>query len=263
MPFDPISLGFSAVGAIGSAIEGRKSAKAMRAAMAEQNAILRRQQDLAEKQYGIYEDEYNRFDQTYSPMEKEILDISRTIARPDYEGVLRRATSDYTKARDQTHGEQQRTYARMGVDPSNPMAMRGVGRTNVADALALSTARNMAREAERTRTQNLGFDARRQAYGMGASRLGMFTNNPATAFSGLNTAQAGFGQQAQTYGTAAGGAYGATGYFMNNLANAGSEWWKNRPPQVDLSRWRDPYAGVMSQPAGEFSGTVSIGDTPI
>ena len=202
-----------------SAIEGRKAAKAQRRAMAEQTAIMRRQQELAEKQFGIYEGEYNRFNDTYSPLEGEIIDQARTIGRPDYEGVLRRATTDYTKARDQTRGESMRTYQRMGVDPSNPMYMRGVGRTNVADALALSTARNMAREAERTRTQTLGFEARKQAYGMGTQRLGQFTGAPATAMSGFNNVASGFGQQADIYGQGAAGAYGVTGYALNNLAN--------------------------------------------
>lgn len=256
--FDPISLGVSGVGMALSAIEGRRNAKAQRAAMAEQTAVMRRQQELAEKQYALYEGEYGRFNDTYSPLEGEIINMSRTIARPDYEGVLRRATTDYTKARDQTRAESMRTYNRMGIDPSNPMYMRGVGRTNVSDALALSTARNMAREAERTRTQTLGFDARRQAYGMGGSRMAMFSGAPGTAMSGFSGVASGFGNQASTYGQGAAGAYGAAGYFMNNLANAGSEWWKNRAPAPGGVGVSTPGPGeyAFSGPAG-MTGTLS------
>jgi hypothetical protein len=100
----------------------------------------------------------------------------------------------------------------MGVDPSNPMYMRGINRTSVSDALALSTARNMAREAERTRAMSGKFNAMQSSFNMGA--------NIPSAVIGANTGVAsGMANMGSAYGQLAGANAGAAGYFFSQAAN--------------------------------------------
>lgn len=187
------------VGSIASAVQGRKESKEQRAMMAEQAATLRYQRELGKNQWARYEG-------TFAPVEDEAAAMARTIAIPEYAAVDRRATGDYTRARNQTRSEAQRTYSRMGVDPSNPMYMRGINRTAISDALALSTARNMAREAERNRTRTQGFDARMSVSNLGRGLAG-------GALSALSSAGTGFGQAGQVWGQQAAGSWGAAGYL--------------------------------------------------
>lgn len=204
-------LGMSAL----SGMQGRSSSRRSRALMNEQLLGLRQQREIGREMY-------DRYKTTFAPIEGQIVDMSQTMATPDYAGVLRRSTGDYTRARDQTRRESIRTNNRMGIDPSNPMYSRGINRTNIADALALSTARNMSREAERNRTQTLGFDARMQAANLGR---GM----PATAIGAIGQSTVGMGQQAGIYGDQASSAYGAAGYFANaGIKAAGAIDW-SRP----------------------------------
>lgn len=200
-----IALGANILGGAMAGRSARKSQKQMAALMRQQLGIAKQQEARSAEMYG-------RYKQDFVPVENELIDISRTIAQPDYAGVLRRATGDYTRARAQTRAEAARTYDRMGIDPSNPMYMRGVNRTSVADALALSTARNMAREAERARTQDLGYQAR-----MGVANLGR--GLPGLAHSASSSASSIYGNQANTWGQLAGSNTSAAGYFMNQAFN--------------------------------------------
>jgi hypothetical protein len=197
---------------------GRKESKAQKAMLAKQALLMEEQATGLRRQREVGDEMYSRYQDRFMPIEDQLADISQTIATPDYAGVLRRATGDYTRSRNNARAETQRSYARMGVDPSNPMYGRGINRTSIADALAMTTARNMAREAERTRTQNLGFDAR-----MSVANLGRGLASGATSM--MSSATSGFGSQAQQYGSIAdmhgrqaSSSYGAAGYFADSFA---------------------------------------------
>ena len=197
--------GLNAVGGVLAGRAAKKSSKAMSGYYAESAASLRRNREIGNELYGKYQ-------QKYEPLESDIIDMARTEWNPDYAGVLRRATGDYTRARNQTRDEAMRTYNRMGVDPSNPMYMRGINRTQISDALALSTARNMAREAERTRAMSGKFSAMSNAFNMGANIPGAVIG----ANTGVASGMAGMGS---AYGQMAGANAGAAGYFMNQAFN--------------------------------------------
>ncbi len=224
-----------------SGLAGRGASKSQEALMRQQTKSLKRQREIGDETYDRYKD-------VFLPGENQLVDISQTMATPDYAGVLRRATGDYTRSRNQVRSESSRTYARMGIDPSNPMYTRGINRTNIADALALSTARNMAREAERNRTQDRGFNARMSVANIGRGMTG-------TALTAYNSAAAGFGQQAGIYGDQASSAYGAAGYFANQAFNSltggiparGDRGPGSMPMEINWGAYGDPGASSANQ----------------
>jgi len=208
---------------IASAIQGRRSSKAQDAMLAKQGLLMDEQAAGLRRQRAIGDEMYSRYQDRFIPIEDQLADISQTIATPDYAGVLRRTTGDYTRNRNQARSEAQRSSARMGIDPSNPMFNRGINRTSIADALALTTARNMAREAERTRTQNLGFDARMSVANMGRGLAGTATSTMSAATSGFGQQAQQYGNNADSYGRQSSSAYGAAGYFADKAAR-GIDW---------------------------------------
>ena len=220
MPVDPMSalaFGGNILGGVMAGRSAKKAGKAMSGYYAESAASLRRNREIGNELYSKYQSKYE-------PLESDIIDMARTEWNPDYAGVLRRATGDYTRARDQTRGEAMRTYNRMGVDPSNPMYMRGINRTQISDALALSTARNMAREAERTRSMSGKFGAMSGAFNMGA-------NIPGAVIGANTSVSSGMANMGSAYGQMAGANAGAAGYFMNQAFNGlkGMNWGKSNP----------------------------------
>ena len=204
-PMSMLALGGNILGGVMAGRSAKKANKAMSKYYAESTATLRRNREIGNELYDKYQ-------KKYEPLESDIIDMARTEWNPDYAGVLRRATGDYTRARDQTRAESMRTYNRMGVDPSNPMYLRGINRTNIADALALSTARNMAREAERTRAMSGKFGAMSNAFNMGA-------NIPGAVIGANTSVSSGMANMGSAYGQLAGSNAGASGYFFNQALN--------------------------------------------
>lgn len=198
----------AAIPAVASVIGGALAGRAASAASSSMSKYYNQAAKLTKQQAEYGKSLWSDYQDTYRPIEGQIADISQTMAVPDYQGVLRRATGDYTRARTQTRDEATRTYARMGIDPSNPMYMRGINRTQLADALALSTARNMAREAERNRTQDLGFRARLQAAQMGRGNISAATG-------ALQNASQNYMGAGNAYGQLAGSNAQAAGYWLN------------------------------------------------
>lgn len=201
----------------------------------EAKSALRAQAALADQQRQIGSEEYNRYLTNYAPLEGDIANMARTAAIPNYDQALRNASSEYLQQRGNMRGEAIRSYGRMGIDPSNPMYAGGINRTAISDALAMTTARNMAREAERNRTYNQGFGMRMQAVGLGRGMVG-------NAMGGLSSAGGMYGQIGNTYGQMGSNAWGAAGYLANSAARQ----------MYGMSSWGQPKmpAGVDNQFAG-------------
>ena len=217
---DPVTLAAMQFG--GNMLLGGLSARSANAASGDMSRYYRLASRALEDNRNMAKDLYARYSTVYKPVEDKWIGMAQTAWNPDYAGAIGRATSDYTRSREQVRAEAMRTNARMGVDPSNPMYTRGINRTNVSDALALSTARNMAREAERQRAVN----GRYQAYGDVASRG--FQNIQAAG--NLNSgAASGFSGMGNTYGQLAGSNASAAGYFMNQGLNSLGGWKPGAP----------------------------------
>ena len=228
------------------------------AATARANTVSDAQLAALNKQTALTDDyaAYNKG--TFRPLEQSIVADANNFNTPErIDAAVGKATADVNSGFSNVQGQQQRSLARMGVNPNSGKALALGNQTAIAQAAALAGASNKAR----TDTETLGRAMKMDAASLGrnlpatqATSAGLAVNqgNAAVASGmqsgninaqganimtqGYSGAQSGLAGAANTYGNiagiqqradaAGGAAFGALGQVAGQFAGsaAGSTW---------------------------------------
>lgn len=223
------------------------------AATARANTVSDAQLAALNKQTALTDDyaAYNKG--TFRPLEQSIVADANNFNTPErIDAAVGKATADVNSGFSNVQGQQQRSLARMGVNPNSGKALALGNQTAIAQAAALAGASNKAR----TDTETLGRAMKMDAASLGrnlpanqATSAGLAVNqgNAAVASGmqsgninaqGANIMQTGFNGASNTMGNA-GSLYGSIANIQNT-ANAQSSPW-----------------GAIGQVAGQFAGSTA------
>ncbi len=191
-------------------------------------------QQLAVERYGLDHDIYKQF---YAPVSEQFAREALEGVEPEYQRVAREARADVMQAFDVEEGMRERDLARRGVRPGSGQEAGALGDTSLARAATSAMAVNRAREAERDRAQDVGFNRMATALGRQPVSQAAPTGfqgsqiSPVAAAAAGRTAAAGYGSLANRYasgsaGTLAGGMdLAARGYDLaNQFASGVGDW---------------------------------------
>lgn len=165
-----------------------------------------RSQALADYQLEAMRRNDARYWNTAVPFEDRLLqDVNRFDAQAYKEGMVRQALADTQAQFSNAQAQQQRSSARMGINPNSGRAMALGNQTAIAQAAAMASAANKTRQA----AEQIGLSTKMQMYGGMRGLAGLGATNAQLGLGAMGAGQ-----------SAAAGMTGATGSYAaaNNAA---------------------------------------------
>lgn len=162
------------------------------------------QQQLSADQLGTYlplqRSMAEQYRDVFMPFENQMFQEVQEGIKPDYEGVMGKASGDVAQGFAKTQEASNRGLMRYGIDP-NSGRFAGVNRgLDIAESAMDAGSRTLARERETKRVDDTNWNRKAQLYGMkkGVSSGGMPTDFSGNAMGLSNSAMSGLGNAAQS-----------------------------------------------------------------
>lgn len=173
-----------------------------------------RSQALADYQLEAMRRNDARYWNTVVPFEDRLLqDVNRFDTRAYKEGMVRQALADTQAQFSNAQAQQQRSSARMGINPNSGRAMALGNQTAIAQAAAMASAANKTRQA----AEQIGLSTKMQMYGGMRGLAGLGATNAQLGLGAM-----GAGQSAAAGMTGATGSYAAANNAALNTFNSGN-----------------------------------------
>jgi hypothetical protein len=215
------------VGVVGAGVSlynGMQSADAADKAGKRQQSAIDAQTKLGQDQLQWSKDRYNEWDSQFQPILSDIKAEAYKNMQPDYATV----GADVNNAYNAQQGAAQRNMERYGVKPTDGATTA----MNTSFGLGRAAALVSGDQNERHRVQNQKLSNLEGVYGLGTPMLtgsmGAVGQSGQQLSGAYGNAANMYGNQAATYGAAAGagvsGALGTLGNLAGNMGGGGSSW---------------------------------------
>jgi hypothetical protein len=171
------------------------------------------QQQLSNDQLGLYlplqKAMAEQYQNVYMPFENQLFQDAREGIKPDYEGVMGKASGDVEQSFAKAQEASNRGLQRYGINPNSGRFAGNQRGLDIAKSAMDAGSRTLARERETKRVDDTNWARKAQLYGMkrGLPVWKMPTDFSGNALSLSNFAMSGLGNAAQGFGDLGDSAY--------------------------------------------------------
>ena len=225
----------AAIGAVAvGAYSSHKQSKAASKAASSQTQAIESQSEISSRQMDMSDEQYEYYKSNYRPMEEDIV-ANAGISDDEQKEIVSTAGLNTELAFNSADAGRDRTLQRMGVNPNSGAYAESTRKSAITKAVAKSSAENTAR----SQAEQMDYSQRVAAVGLGKGVMSSSESLMNSASAGYANQASAYGAQAQMYGQ------GLSNTMQLGMGIAGAAMNANTSNGFDTSKFGKGLMGVM------------------